>query len=131
MSLLQNAYVAQMVMHMCIICNPLVHLCKSIFFRCESFTTTFLKYSNSTDERRTFSLAVDGSNDNGIHKMNPVTVRIYDSDTGHIGTGLLDMCLTTDTGSATAASVFTAMNNALESRGIPWTNCVSLSVDNT
>ena len=23
-----------MVMHMCIICNPLVHLCKSIFFRC-------------------------------------------------------------------------------------------------
>ena len=34
MYLLQNAYVAQMVMHMCIICNPLVHLCKSIFFRC-------------------------------------------------------------------------------------------------
>ena len=78
-----------------------------------------------------FSLAVDGSNDNGIHKMNPVTVRIYDSNTGHIGTRLLDMCLTTGTGSATAASIFTAMNNALESREIPWTNCVSLSVDNT
>ena len=30
--LLQNAYVAQMIMHMCIICNPIVHLCKSIFF---------------------------------------------------------------------------------------------------
>ena len=34
MYLLQNAYVAQMVMHMCIICNPIVHLCKSILFRC-------------------------------------------------------------------------------------------------
>lgn len=78
-----------------------------------------------------FSLAIDGSNDNGIHKMNPVTVRMYDSNTGHIGTRLLDMCLTTGTGSATAANIFTAMNDALESRGIPWTNCVSLSVDNT
>ena len=34
MYLLQNAYVAQMVMHMCIIYNPIVHLCKSVFFRC-------------------------------------------------------------------------------------------------
>ena len=33
----------------------------------------------------------DSSNDNGFHKMNPVTVRIYDSNTGHIGTRLLDM----------------------------------------
>ena len=43
-------------------------------------------------KQKPFSLAVNGSNDNGIHKMNPVTVRIYDSDTGRIGTRLLDMC---------------------------------------
>ena len=52
-----------------------------------------------------FSLAVDGSNNSGIQKMNPVTVRIYDSDTGHVGTRLLDKCLTTGTSSATAASI--------------------------
>ena len=33
-----------------------------------------------------FSLAVDGSNNSGIQKMNSVIVRIYDSDTGRIGT---------------------------------------------
>ena len=53
--------------------------------------------------------------------MNPVTLRIYDSDTGHIGTRLLDMCLSTGTSSVMAATIFTAMNNALESQGIPWT----------
>jgi len=78
-----------------------------------------------------FSLAIDGSNDNGLHKMNPVTVRIYNSITGRIGTRLLDMCLTTGTSSATAANIFTAMDNALQSQGISWTNCISLSVDNT
>ena len=45
MYLLQNAYVAQMVMHMCIICNPLVHLCKSIFFRCDILQSCLAKYS--------------------------------------------------------------------------------------
>ena len=78
-----------------------------------------------------FSLAIDGSNDSGLQKMNPVTVRVFDPNTGHVGTRLLDMCLTAGTGSATAASIFTAMDNALESREIPWTNCISLSVDNT
>ena len=63
--------------------------------------------------------------------MNPVIVRIYDSNTDRLITRLLDMCLTTGTGSLTAANIFTAMYNALELRGIPWVNCVSLSVDNT
>ena len=31
-----------------------------------------------------FSLAIDGSNDTGISKMNPVTVRLFDSNTGHV-----------------------------------------------
>ena len=42
-----------------------------------------------------FSVAVDGSNDTGIEKMNPMTIRLYDVDQGHIVTRFLDMCLTT------------------------------------
>lgn len=34
-------------------------------------------------------------------------------------------------GSATAATIFEAMNGALESREILWDNCMGLSVDNT
>ena len=41
-----------------------------------------------------FSIAVDGSNDNGLEKMNPMTVRIYDVTRGKVVTQFLDMCLT-------------------------------------
>ena len=78
-----------------------------------------------------FSIATDGSNDNGLQKMNPVTVRLFDEASGCIRTKFLDMCLTTGTGSATAEKIFEALDGALQSRGIAWTNCVGLSVDNT
>lgn len=42
-----------------------------------------------------FSIAIDGSNDNGLEKMNPMTVRFYNENLGRISTQLLDMCLTT------------------------------------
>ncbi len=42
-----------------------------------------------------FSLAVDGSNDSGIEKMNPITVRLYEPGVGKIVTRFLDMCTTT------------------------------------
>lgn len=41
-----------------------------------------------------FSIAIDGSNDNGLDKMNPMTVRIYDVTRGKVVTQFLDMCLT-------------------------------------
>ena len=44
-----------------------------------------------------FSVAVDGSNDSGLEKMNPMTVRYFDRDSGMVSTQLLDMCLTTGT----------------------------------
>ena len=44
MYLLQNAYVAQTVMHMCIICNPIVHLCKSILSLFGSLSQLSLKF---------------------------------------------------------------------------------------
>ena len=42
-----------------------------------------------------FSLAIDCSNDNGVEKMNPLTVRFFDESTGMVAVQLLDMCLTT------------------------------------
>ena len=78
-----------------------------------------------------FALVIDGSNDNGLEKINPVTVRLFDPDQGRVSTMYLDMCLTSGTDSATAASIFEAMDVALQSREIPWVNCVGLSVDNT
>ena len=41
-----------------------------------------------------FSIAVDGSNDTDIRKMNPVTVRIFYSSCSRVCTRFLDMCLT-------------------------------------
>ena len=39
-----------------------------------------------------YSLATDGSNDNGLKKMNPLTVQIYDVNLKRVKTSFLDMC---------------------------------------
>ena len=73
-----------------------------------------------------YSLAIDGSNDTGLKKMNPLTVRIF---TPHgVSTQLLDMCMTR--GSA-AADIFGKMDETLQQYGISWNNCVSVGEDNT
>ena len=41
-----------------------------------------------------YALAIDGSNDYGLEKMNPLTVRIFDLENKNFITNLLDMCLT-------------------------------------
>ena len=38
-----------------------------------------------------FSLANDGSNDNGEEKMNPLTVRFFDESTGMVAVQLLNV----------------------------------------
>lgn len=38
-----------------------------------------------------FSISIDGSNDNGLKKMNPITIRIYDVNENRIVTRFLDM----------------------------------------
>lgn len=82
-------------------------------------------------QNQPFALAIDGSNDNGIQKMNPLTVRIFDSEGGQVSTKFLDMCLTSGTDAGRAEAIFEAMDGALTSREIPWQNCIGLSVDNT
>jgi len=78
-----------------------------------------------------FALAIDGSNDSDLQKMNPLTVRVFDDSCGRVCTRFLDMCLTSGTDAGTAAKIFEAMDAALQSRDIPWVNCIGLSVDNT
>ena len=48
----------------------------------------------SAMKMRGFAIAVDGSNDTGLEKMNPMTVRLYDVNEGSIVTRFLDMCTT-------------------------------------
>ena len=73
-----------------------------------------------------YSLAIDGSSDTGLKKMNPLTVRIF---TPHgVSTQLLDMCMTRG---STAADIFGKMDETLQHHGISWDNCVSIGVDNT
>jgi hypothetical protein len=78
-----------------------------------------------------FAIAVDGSNDTGLDKMNPMTVRLYDVNQGKVVTQFLDMCLTKGKDSASAESIFSKMDEVLKSSVIPWGNCIGLSVDNT
>ena len=47
-----------------------------------------------TLRQQPFSVAVNGSNDCGLEKLNPLTVRYFDTTKGKVVTQLLDMCLT-------------------------------------
>lgn len=57
-----------------------------------------------------YSLSTDGSNDTGLEKMNPATVRIYDISENRVVTRFLDMCPTT---SSTAESIYSVLDSRL------------------
>ena len=75
-----------------------------------------------------FSIATDGSNDQGLTKMNPVTVRLFDINQHKVVTKFYDMCVSS---SSTAVGIFNAINNSMEKNMVSWDKCVSLGVDNT
>ena len=78
-----------------------------------------------------FSLAVDGSSDEGLEKMNPLTVRIFDVNTNRVVTRFLDMCTSS---SATAEGIFTVIDEKLTTLlncAQPWDLCTLVGVDNT
>ena len=56
-----------------------------------------------------FSISTDGNNDQGLCKMNPITVRLFDINQHKVVTQFLDMCLSS---SSTADGIFTSIDNA-------------------
>ena len=50
-----------------------------------------------------FSACIDESSDNGVQKINPLTIRIFDVNRGQVATQFLDMCMVS---SSTAESIF-------------------------
>ena len=53
-----------------------------------------------------FSIMIDGSNDTGIAKMYPITVKIYDVEFNRVMTKFFDMNLIEGCCSGTAATIF-------------------------
>ena len=75
-----------------------------------------------------FSVAIDGSSDSGVEKMNPLTVRIFDCNGGQVCTQFLDLCMSSV---STAEGIFGKMQDALSRCGITWQNCVGVALDNS
>ena len=74
-----------------------------------------------------YALAIDGSSDSGVEKMNPLTIRTFDK-CGMVTTHFLDMCLSS---SSTAEGIFSKMEEVLTKHSIPWNYCVGIGLDNT
>ena len=75
-----------------------------------------------------FSLAVDGSNDTDLKKMNPLPVRIIDINRGQIVTRFVDMGMTSG---SDAESIFQTIAKVFKINALSWKKCVGFSVDNT
>ena len=72
----------------------------------EAIAPHFLRETVNIIKCSPFSLLTDGSNDSGLEKMNPLTVKICDVNSGRVESRFLDMYATKRTDSATAASIF-------------------------
>ena len=78
-----------------------------------------------------FSLGTDGSNDTGLEKMNRVCLKILDVNRSKkVTSHSLNMCLTSGKNASIAACIFDKINEKVIEYGLPWENCVNLSVDN-
>ena len=97
----------------------------------ESFAPHFLQETVQIMKNDFYSLSADGSNDTGLEKMNPLTVRFYDSSKSRVITHFLDMCYTSGQNSGAAATIFQKIDGVMIKPQLPWKNCVGFSLDNT
>ena len=67
-----------------------------------------------------FSLMLDASNDNGVEKMFPITVRIFDIEFNRFMTKFFDINLIEGRDSSTAACMFQSVDDMLVFNDIHW-----------
>lgn len=80
---------------------------------------------------RPFSLMVDGSNDNGLYKMFPITVRVFDVNWNKVITKFLDINLITGRDNGKAAAMFDSIDDKFQFYELSWDSVSSLGVGNT
>ena len=75
-----------------------------------------------------YFLFSDSSNNEGLVKMNPLLVRVFDDEKGKMISQLLDMgtCKL-----STAEALFGNMDKIISEGGVSLENCVAVGVDNT
>ena len=78
-----------------------------------------------------YSLMLDVSNDNGIQKMFPITVRIFDETFSRIMTKFFDMNLLEGRDASTADVMFESVDNVLATNDIQWDHWIAIGLDNT
>ena len=97
----------------------------------ESLAPHFLQETVHIMKNDFCSLSTDGSNDTRLEKMNPLTVRLYDSSKSGVDTHVLGMCCTSGQNSGTAATTFQKIDDVMIKLQLPWKRCVGFSLDNT
>ena len=78
---------------------------KTSFILNGAIAPEFLSELIGVMQQSPYALSVDGSNDTGLNKMNPLTVRIFDINCGKVDTRFLDMCTTRGVDAATAEAI--------------------------
>ena len=94
----------------------------------------WLIFFDELKERMTqcpFRIMLGESNDKGLQKMYPVTVRTFDVNFNHVMTKSFHMYLLEGTDASTAASTFDRVNNLFERYNIQWDHCMGIVLDNT
>ena len=98
------------------------------YMRWEIHCITFPSIKADQIKKDRCLLAADSNNEEGIVKVNPLLVRLFDNDLGCEIDHLLDMCCSL---SGTAEILLENISNALRNSKIDLSNCVRRSLDNT
>ena len=69
---------------------------------------------------------LDASNDNGLTKMYPITVRILDINYSRVMTKFFDLNLKEGGSTSTAAAMFSSVDKQFENFPVPWEYCLAL-----
>ena len=89
----------------------------------------FLQQVVKSMKTEPFTLSIIGSDDTGLSKMNPLIVTIFDINRNKgVTTDFLDLC---NIRASTAETIFSRIDNFMNSHDLSWNNCVGFSVDNT